>query len=184
VSALRAAALALLVCEAALAEETPAPLLPAEHVHPSGAFTFRTPADWPVAGSSDDPLAVETGADGLLARFLVKEGGHGFDALHVECMLVRLAPDMAQHPQVKYEHDFLSGSEGDLRFLDSAFVVTYDEPVLGHTRWRQRNVTVVGPDISLCAITYAPAEVWKKSKEVRALLDAVLGSVRFREPDP
>jgi len=179
---LRAVALALLAL-AASAEEVPSPLLPAEHVHPSGAFTFRTPADWPVAGWLDNPLAVETGANGLLARFLVKEGGHGFDALHVDCMLERLAPDMAQHPQVKYEHDFLSGTEGDLRFLDSAFVVTYDEPVLGHRRWRQRNVTVVGPDVSLCAITYAPAEVWKKSKEVRALLDAVLGSVRFRERD-
>jgi hypothetical protein len=177
----RAAVLAVMLCGRGLAEEPPAPELPAEHIHPSGAFTFRTPADWPVAGSANDPLAVETGAGGLLARFMVKEGEHGFDALHVDCMLVRLAPEMAQHPQVKYEHDFLSGVEGDLRFLDSAFEVSYDEPVLGHRRWRQRNVTVVGQGISLCAITYAPAEVWKKSKQSRALLDAVLSSVRFRE---
>ena len=41
-------------------------------------------------------------------------------------------------------------------------------------------MTVVGGGHSLCAVSYAPAPVWKKSKEARALLDAILGSVTFR----
>ena len=56
----------------------------------------------------------------------------------------------------------------------------YDSAVHGHKEWRQRNVTVVGGGHSLCAISYAPAPLWKKSKETRALLDAVLASVTLR----
>jgi hypothetical protein len=41
-------------------------------------------------------------------------------------------------------------------------------------------VTIVGNGSSLCAITYAPLTVWKKSAPTRALLDAVLASVTFR----
>jgi hypothetical protein len=41
-------------------------------------------------------------------------------------------------------------------------------------------VTIVGNGSSLCAITYAPLPLWKKSAPTRALLDAVLGSVTFR----
>jgi hypothetical protein len=39
---------------------------------------------------------------------------------------------------------------------------------------------VVGGGHSLCAVSYAPAGLWKKSKEARTLLDAVLSSVTLR----
>jgi hypothetical protein len=38
-------------------------------------------------------------------------------------------------------------------------------------------VTVVGAGSSLCAISYVPAPVWKKSKTTRDLVDSILGSV-------
>jgi hypothetical protein len=41
-------------------------------------------------------------------------------------------------------------------------------------------VSIVGNGTSLCAVTYAPATLWKKSAPTRALLDAVLASVTFR----
>ena len=41
-------------------------------------------------------------------------------------------------------------------------------------------MTIVGDGVSLCAITFAPAPLWKKSSATRTLLDAVLGSVTFR----
>ena len=44
----------------------------------------------------------------------------------------------------------------------------------------QRNITIVGAGQTLCIMTYAPALVWKKSEEARALLDAVVGSITFR----
>ena len=46
--------------------------------------------------------------------------------------------------------------------------------------WRQRNLTVVGGGESLCVIGYAPAADWKKSKETRRLLEAVLASVEMQ----
>ena len=95
-------------------------------------------------------------------------------------MLERLAGPMETFPQVKYEYDFQGGSVGDVSVLDSAFLVSYDVPVLGEREWRQRNVTMVGKGHSLCAISYAPAKLWKKSKASRELLDGVLASVRFR----
>lgn len=165
------------------AQKGPPPALPAEHVHPSGRFTFRTPADWRVAGSTDHPGAIEVSDGGeLLVRFLYAAGEQGYDTLHVSCMLERFTPENQQHPRVEYEYDFLSGMYGEMRVLDSAFVVRYDEPILGHARWRQRNVTLVGEGMSLCAISYAPEAVWKKQPEARALLDAVLTSVVLREP--
>ena len=63
---------------------------------------------------------------------------------------------------------------------DIGLTIRYDNPVGGHKEWRQRNVTVVGGGHSLCAISYAPVPLWKKSKETRALLDAILASVTFR----
>jgi hypothetical protein len=98
-------------------------------------------------------------------------------------MLERLADPMQTDPTVRYEYDFLSGVHEDRRFLDSAFFVTYDQEVLGHREWRQRNVTVVGAGESLCAIYYAPAKIWKKDEATRALLDAIFASVTFR-PHP
>jgi hypothetical protein len=50
----------------------------------------------------------------------------------------------------------------------------------GHQEWRQRTVTIVGGGVSLCIMTYAPARVWKKSKDARAALDAVVTSVVLR----
>ena len=41
-------------------------------------------------------------------------------------------------------------------------------------------LTIVGAGQTLCIMTYAPALVWKKSEEARALLDAVVGSITFR----
>ena len=158
----------------------PPPNLSQEHQHPSGVFTFRTPSDWVVAASPKDPNALEAGGGGLLVRFLFRQGENGYDSLHVDCMLERLAEEKEQAPTVKYEYDFLSGLLGERRVLDSAFIVTYLKPIAGYSQWRQRNVTLVGMGSSLCAISYAPAPVWKKSKSVRALLDAVLSSVVFK----
>lgn len=166
------------------AGEPPAPDLPLRHVHPSQRFSFRTPADWRVGGSTDRPAAIEaTDGESLLVRYLFFDGEQGYDSLHVTCMLERLAPENRQHPHVEYEYDFLSGWVGPLRILDSAFVVTYDEPIRGHQRWRQRNVTLVGEGLSLCAMTYAPEKVWKNDERARALLDAVLESVEFEGLD-
>jgi len=157
-----------------------APPLTREHLHPSGAFTFKTPEDWKVGTSPTNPDAIEVGGGGVLVRFLFRPEEQGYDSLHVLCMLERLAGEMEQDPRVKYEYDFVSGVFGDRRGLDSAFVVTYEKPIGGYTEWRQRNVTVVGAGQSLCAISYAPLAVWKKSRVTRALLDGVLGSVVFK----
>ena len=118
--------------------------------------------------------------DGVAVRFLYRDGDSGYDSLHGACMLERLAGAMDMEPVVQYEYDFVGGAFGDRRALDSAFVVTYDKPILGERQWRQRTVTIVGNGTSLCAITYAPVTLWKKSAPTRALLDAVLASVTFR----
>jgi hypothetical protein len=68
-----------------------------------------------------------------------------------------------------------------MRALDSAFVVKYDTPFRGHEKWRQRNLTIVGQGHSLCLVANVPVKIWNKSRKVRAILDAVLGNVRFRE---
>ena len=156
------------------------PALSREHRHPSGAFTFRTPEDWAVQAAASDPSALQAGAGNLAVRFLYHPGEAGYDSLHVSCMLDRLAGPMAQEPEVKYEYEFVSSVSGHLRSLDSAFQIRYDAPILGHRVWRQRTLTVVGSGHSVCIISHVPASVWKKSRETRALLDAVLASVTFR----
>ena len=119
--------------------------------------------------------------DGVVVRFIYRDGeNNGYDSLHGVCMLERLAPAMEMQPVVEYEYDYVGGLIGNRRALDSAFVVSYDNPILGATQWRQRNVTIVGDGVSLCAITFAPLPLWKKSAPTRVLLDAVLGSVTFR----
>jgi hypothetical protein len=166
---------------AAAGEKAAPPELSREHLHPSGSFSFRTPEDWSVQPSPTNPNALEAGGGTLLVRFLYRADEPGFDSLHVTCMVERLAGAMAMHPQVKYEYDFLSGPVGNNhRALDSAFVVTYDEPILGHKQWRQRNVTLVGGGESLCIIAYSPLTMWKKSPATRALLDAVVASLTLR----
>lgn len=173
-----ATAVALLSSAAPAAGAGPQPALAREHVF--DAFSFRTPEGWAVERPAGRPDLVVAGGDGLLVRFLFQNTEAGFDSLHVACMTERLADPMETVPQVRYEYDFLSGTVGDYRLLDSAFVVTYDKPVLGHRQWRQRNVTLVGAGRSLCAISYAPVQVWKRSKAARALLDGVLASVTLR----
>jgi len=86
---------------------------------------------------------------------------------------------MVTHPQVDYEYDFRQGWIGERQAMESAFVVHYDEEIEGHHDWRQRNVTVIGAGESLCLIGMAPRRVWKKSKKDRALLEAVMTSVRL-----
>lgn len=171
----------LLVAGSAAAKEPAAPAaLTQENRFPSGAFTFNTPAGWtvePVAGNAE---AIQASGDGVCVRFVYRPGEAGFDSLHVTCMLERLAAEMDAAPQVRYEYDFLSGEVNQMRILDSAFEVVYDARIQGSRAWRQRNVTVVGKGHSLCAISYAPAALWKKSKATRATLDGILASVSFR----
>lgn len=160
----------------------PAPVeLPLEHLHPSQAFSFRTPEGWSTGPVEGQPQLFEAKGDGLIVRFLFLEGEQGFDSLHVECMELRLAGAMDTQPHVRYEHDFLSGVIGDRRVLDSAFAVGYDEEQHGARDWRQRNLTVVGAGQSLCIVGHAPAR-GKRAKEQRRLRDAVMTSVTFRAP--
>ena len=158
----------------------PPPPLPAEHRHPSGGMAFRTPESWKVETSPQSPETVNAIGDGVVVRFVYHDGETGFDSLHGLCMLERLAPAMDMFPVVQYEYDFVGGVVDGRHALDSAFVVTYDAPIMGAREWRQRNLTIVGNGSSLCAITYAPLPLWKKSAQTRALLQAVLGSVTFR----
>jgi hypothetical protein len=161
-------------------KETPAPVsLPSEHWNASRTVGLHTPAEWTVRLEPGPPEVLETRGDGLIVRVLRREGEIGLDSLHVECMLVRLAAPMDAFPQVDYEYDFVGGEVGERRALDSAFVVHYDEPVEGHTDWRQRNLTVVGEGESVCVVAYAPLPVWKKSKPARNLLTSIVESVRF-----
>lgn len=169
----------LFVAATASAAEQP-PVLDTEHLHASGAFSFRTPASWALAEVPGEPEAVQASGDGMLVRFVYRPGEWGRDSLHGICMLERLAGRMDMYPNVDYEYDFLTGKVGAFDVIDSAFLVAYDAPVMGELVWRQRNVTMVGNGQSLCAISYAPARLWKKSKTARQLLDGVLGSVHFK----
>jgi hypothetical protein len=169
-----------LASEAVAAKRAPVPPLPVQHRHPSGGFAFRTPEGWKIDSPPENPETMNAVGDGVAVRFVYRDGESGYDSLHGACMLERLAGAMEMDPVVQYEYDFVGGVIGDRRALDSAFVVTYDKPIMGQRQWRQRNVTIVGNGSSLCAITYAPVPLWKKSAPTRALLDAVLGSVTFR----
>ena len=153
---------------------------PVEREHPSGAFTYRVPPAWTVEPSPVEAAVIELSGDGLRARMLFKKQEMGFDGLHSLCMLERLAGPMAIDPRVQYEYDFLSGEAAGRRFLDSAFFVGYDPPIQGHRVWRQRTLTVVGEGQSLCVNTFAPAELWRKSKQVRETLEAIVSSITFK----
>jgi hypothetical protein len=152
--------------------------LVAEHESATGRFSFKTPAGWTVKTTPGQPEKAEARGESLVFRVLRTEGEVGLDSLHVQCMVERLAPIMETQPQVDYEHDFQEGWVGSRHSLDSAFVVHYDEPVEGDRDWYQHNVTVVGEGESLCLIGMSPRGLWKKSKETRALLEAVMASVR------
>jgi hypothetical protein len=182
-----AALVAVALCpEAVLAGSKPAaappPVLSVEHLHPSGAFLFRTPDDWKVQPSQANPQAIEAWGGDLGLRFVYRAGEAGYDSLHADCMLERLAGPMDTEAHIKYEYEFVGGVVGNRRALDSAFVVRYDAPRHGHREWRQRTVTVVGQGESLCVISYVPRALWKSSYPARAVVDSVLGSVTFRRP--
>jgi hypothetical protein len=167
-------------CAWAGKKEAPPPLTK-ETIHPSGAFAFRVPEVWRVDALPGRTGSLQAEGDGLFVRFLYESSEVGFDGLHVTCMLERLAGSaLDSEPQVQYEYDFLSGVMGERKLLDSAYVVTYDAPVLGYRQWRQRTLTVVGAGESLCVTTFAPAAVWKKSHATRNLLDAIVGTIAFR----
>jgi hypothetical protein len=154
----------------------------AEHVHPSGAFTFRAPVGWKLETLPGRKEVLQlSGAEGLV-RFFFLRSEAGFDSLHVSCMSEFLAGGM-ESLRGSYEYDFRGAPFGGRPSLDSAFVVTYDRPMLGEQQWRQRNLTVVGGGQSLCIVAHCPLKVWKKSKEARRTLDGIVQSVRFR-PQP
>lgn len=151
------------------------PALTREYRHPSGAFAFRTPEGWEVKETG--PETTEAWGEEIGFRFVYRPGESGFDSLHVDCMLERLAPESESEPQVHYEYDFVSGPLLDRSALDSAFSVRYDKAIRGHRDWRQRNLTIVGGGQSLCVISYVPAPVWKRSLAVRGLVAAVTASL-------
>jgi hypothetical protein len=153
--------------------------LVAEHTNAAGTLTLKTPADWAFESRAGQPEVTEVRGGPLLIRILRREGELGLDSYHVQCMAERLSDPMKADPHVDYEYDFLEGWVGERHVLDSAFVVRYDEAVEGHAEWRQRCMTVVGGGESLCVIGMAPRQVWKKSKKDRALLEAVMASIRL-----
>ncbi len=159
---------------------SPAVELPTSHTNRSGTVRFRTPASWQVSTRPGQPELTEARGDGLIVRILRRDGELGLDSLHVECMLVRLAPEAQTSLDVGYEYDFIGGTLGERKALDSAFVVHYDQPIDGSRDWRQRNVTIVGGGESICVVGYSPAPAWKRSKLTRNLFNAVLASVEFQ----
>jgi hypothetical protein len=154
--------------------------LAAQHQNRDGSFRFRTPEGWGVESRGEGPEIVEAQGDDLIMRFVYRNQEAGFDGIHADCMLERLAEAMDTSPQIRYEYDFLSAERGDHRLLDSAFVVKYDTPVRGYKEWRQRNLTIVGPGMALCVITYCPSPMWKKSVDTRRLLEDLVRSVELR----
>ncbi|MBN2369464.1 MAG: hypothetical protein JXO72_03165 [Vicinamibacteria bacterium] len=148
--------------------------------HPSGAFHLKTPMDWQAENLDARPDVWQLSGGGCILRFFYRASESGFDSLHVACMQEFLTDPMDVNPRMKYEHDFVSGDRWDRRFLDSAFVVTYDKPVHGYREWRQWNLTVVGYGESLCSIVYCPSPAWKKSKQLRSVIDAVIDSIEFK----
>ena len=153
--------------------------LEAEHKNASGTVTIRTPPDWVFETNEGIPEISEARGGPLVIRVVRREGELGLDGYHVQCMMERLASPMETQPQVDYEYDFHQGWVGERQVLDSAFIVHYDEPIEGHKDWRQRNVTLVGKGESVCVVAMAPERVWKKSKEDRALLEAVMDAIRL-----
>jgi hypothetical protein len=158
-----------------------APVLSMEHSHPEGAFRFRTPPDWAVKTFPDLDL-MEARGSGSLIRFQHRDGEVGYDSLHVDCMLDRLAAPMDVLAGIDYEYEFVSRLQGTYRVLDSAFVVRYDTPIDGHTEWRQRSVTLVGEGQSLCMTLHVPRRLWKGDKAVKQTVEAVVASLELRQP--
>ncbi len=179
----RAALVLMLIAMPALAgkkDEAPPPPLAQVHVNSTGSFQFMTPVGWKAGSVLENPEGVEVTNDVMMVRFVYRPGDAGYDSLHSTCMLIRLADAMDQAPQVTYAYEFLSAEIDEMKLLDSAFDVKYDNPVMGAREWRQRVLTIVGRGHSLCAISYVPTPMWKKSAATRALLDAIVKSVVFK----
>ena len=157
------------------------PSLDQSYTH-RGRFTFKVPASWKISDKVNrDPDAVQAVGEGLVVRFIYRDREAGYDALHGICLAERLIGREGDAAPAIYEYDYVEGSYGDRRSLDSAFLVEYGREILGHRRWRQRNLTVVGGGHSLCLVAFVPASVWKKSGEARAVVEAVLQNVKFQE---
>src|SRR5687767_7652296 len=73
---------ALLLPTPVAAKKTPLPALTQEHIHPSAAFSFRTPSGWKVWPADNDPAAMVAAGDGLVVRFIFHGREVGYDALH------------------------------------------------------------------------------------------------------
>src|SRR5262245_35358124 len=163
----------LLLPQVSWAGKKPAPPeLSEEHSHPTGAFSFRTPPDWKVDVPKTKQEDLLASGGGILLKFRYQRREDGLDSLHNICMMVRLADLMEADPQVQYEYDYIGGQVAGRKALDSAFLVHYDNPILGHREWRQRNLTIVDKGESLCVIAFVPLPTWKKSKEIQTLLAA------------
>jgi hypothetical protein len=156
-----------------------APPLTEEHWNASRTLSFKTPAGWSVTSKPGEIETTEARGDGLILRIYRRRGGLGLDAMHAECMLMRLAGPMDTFPGVDYEYDFIGGEIAGHRILDSAFVVLYDAPIEGERQWRQRNLTLVNDNETVCAVTYAPNSVFKKSKAARKLLTSLVESLKW-----
>ncbi len=169
----------LLLTAFAAGEKAIVPALSQEHWNASKTLRFKTPAGWTVTHTPSDLELTEARGDGMILRLLRRAGELGLDSLHVECMMVRLARPMETHPRVDYEYDFVGGEIAGRRALDSAFVVEYDEPVAGEKKWRQRNLTLVGENESVCIVTYVPHGMWRKSNTARKLLTSIAESVKW-----
>lgn len=143
----------------------------------SSPATFRTPEDWVVSVAGNNPEIVNAEGGQVAVRFLRWDSELGLDALHVLCMVERLAEPMAIEPSIRYEYEFIGGEQAERRVLDSAFSVAYTAPTKGFVEWHQRVVTLVGKGEGLCVVAFCPLPLWKKSKEAREMLKAVVSSV-------
>src|SRR6266850_5498156 len=79
---LAAASLALLAPAAAAGKHAPPPPLPAQHRHLSGGFAFRTPEGWKVDSPAENPEVLNAAGDGVVVRFVYRDGESGYDSLH------------------------------------------------------------------------------------------------------
>jgi hypothetical protein len=160
------------------ARDKPLPSLTRQHRIASSTATFRTPEEWVISvAAGSDPEVVNAEGGNLAVRFLRWDSELGLDALHVMCMVERLDEPMAIEPRTRYEYEFVGGEQAQRRVLDTAFAVQYTAPVKGFAEWRQRVVTLVGKGEGLCVVAFCPLPLWKKSREARDLLKAVVASV-------
>jgi hypothetical protein len=154
-----------------------------ERRHPSGAFSFRTPASWTV-----DALPVRkdvfqvSGPEGII-WFSYRRGDFGYDSLHAMCMTERLAGKEAASPALAFEYDSRESALAGRAALDSAFLVSLPTAIRDQNIWRVRAVTLVGGGESVCVVAFVPATTWKASKQVRRVVDGVVASITFR-PEP